>query len=177
MLEITDDSGMPVTGSDGKPAVATISESAENASGGVSVTLTVGSFQFVGSQATSFGLVDPGILPGARGGCFTSDEIVVLKGGGGLQVSMSSAACRGGSLPGYNPGVDSNPMNGYGGLVGGFVTETGQPQEIDVLPSPIGSGSLHVIVDSIDAVPEPSTALLLAVGLGTLSAVRRRRAA
>src|SRR5215472_14585895 len=101
MLEITDDSGTPVMGSDGKPAVVTISESAENASGGVSVTLTVGSFQSVGSQATSFGLVDPGILilPGARGGCFTSDDMVVLRGGGGLQVSMSSAACSGGSLP------------------------------------------------------------------------------
>jgi hypothetical protein len=58
------------------------------------------------------------------------------------------------------------------------LTETpGQPQEIAVLPSPIGSGNLHVIVDSLEAVPEPSTALLLAVGLGTLSAARRKKAA
>jgi hypothetical protein len=43
-VEITDDSGTPVTGSDGKPAVAMILESDENANGGASsVTLMVGS--------------------------------------------------------------------------------------------------------------------------------------
>jgi hypothetical protein len=160
LLMITDDSGTPVTDSDGNPAVAMILKSAENTRPLVTalVTLTVGSFQF-GSQGTIF-LVDEPPLPGCGFSCPPDLVEVATQGSGGLRVTMCSGACP--TVSPFNPGVQS-------------VLETGQPQEIDVLPSPIGSGNLHVIVDSIDdAVPEPSTAVLLTAGLGVLSIGRRR---
>jgi len=86
-----------------------------------------------------------------------SDRIDVLSNNNGLQVTMCSGACP--ATIGFTPAQ--------------VLSETGQPLEIDVVPSPIGSGDLHVIVDSIDAVPEPSTALLLAGVLGGVAAGRR----
>jgi len=167
ILEITDDAGTPVIDGDGKPAVAMILESAEVTSGSVIpgyrprssafVTLTVGDFTPLRSQLTSFVL--------SSGSPSTFDLIDIWTSYlGGIQVNMCSGDCPRLYLPpGANAGIHS-------------ITETGEPQEIDVLPSPIGSGNLQVIVDSIDAVPEPSTVLMLAAGLGTLSTVRRKRA-
>src|SRR5215469_8073307 len=57
ILEITDDSGKPVTGSDGKPAVAMLLESGENSLAGFSATLTVGSLKEPLGQ-TVFDLLD-----------------------------------------------------------------------------------------------------------------------
>jgi hypothetical protein len=154
MLEITDDSGTPVTGSDGKPAVAMILESAEEASGNASVTLTVGtSPEITGGMESFYLLLEPGTN-------ITSDLIEVFKGPEGLLVTMCSEV-----------GTPQTCTQ----LAAAFpVGETGQPQEIAVLPSPIGIGDLHVIVDSI---PEPSVAALIAVGLGCMSIVRRSRTA
>jgi hypothetical protein len=168
MIEVTDDSGTPVMGSDGKPVVGMILESAENTSRpkilpyrpppSADVTLTVGNFQLLGSRSTTFVLGD--------GSDPAPDVIGVFVSGGGLEVDLcEGASCPLGIYgPGPNPAIHS-------------VIETGQPQEIDVLPSPFGSGNLHVIVDSIEAVPEPSSFVLLAAGLGVVSIEQRRRAA
>jgi PEP-CTERM motif len=138
-----------------------ILESAENAIGSASVTLIVGSFPGIFRQMANFLLLD-GDSGCSNPGCTNvSDRIDVLAASTGLQVTMCSGACP--ATIGF-----TQPQ---------VLSESGQPQDIDVLPSPIGSGNLHVIVDSIDAVPEPSTFTLLAAGLGVLSVIRRRRTA
>jgi len=158
---IVDDAGHIVSDINGKPAIATISEEAEDATGSASVSIVLRQIPFPGARGGFIAITDPatGIL----------SDVLTFSGGDadfGL-CSVADAARAAACIP----------------LVDGFpvilppasaIPETGQPQEVATFPSPSGIGEFHVIVQSSEPVPEPSTAALLVAGLGSMSVVRRR---
>jgi hypothetical protein len=158
MLTIVDDAGKVISDIHGKPAIAMITEAAEEATGAASASITIRP-----------------ILPGARGGFSaiidpvtnTLADVLTFDGGGaGIGLcSVSDPAHAADCVP----VVDGIPVI----LPPGGILETGQPQEIASFPSSSGRGDIHVIFQSSDPIPEPSTVALLALGLGCMSVVRR----
>jgi len=151
LLEVVNDSGQPVTDSLGTPAVRTLPE-ADEVPGPVRRALTIQ----LGTPANDIeALTQEVALKEPDGGL--GDFITVERTLSGETVDV--ALCE----PLALCGPITPPLE---------IPETGEPQDVADFSAPDGT-HVHVIVQS--AVPEPSTAVLLAAGIGCMSLQRRNR--
>jgi hypothetical protein len=160
VLAIVDDAGKIVSDINGEPAIATISEEAEDATGSASVSIKLRTIGLLPPAPSGFIALEDPVTK------ILSDVLTFTGNAAFALCSVSDAAHAAACVP----LVDGIPV-----VLPPGIPETGQPQVVMSFPSPSGSGEYHVIVRSSEPVPEPSTALLLLTGLGWMSVVRERR--
>jgi hypothetical protein len=155
---IVDDAGRIVSDIHGKPAVATISD-AEEGTTTFSAILTMGRI-LPGDRIETISLKDPGTND-------ISDLLTLFSSGAAVALCALSDTTR-------PPFACAAIGNGFPEIFPSSIPETGQPQELATFPSPSGGGNFHIIVQSGEPVPEPSTELLFGAGLGCMSVGRGR---
>jgi hypothetical protein len=155
-IQITDANGTVLTQTNGQPAAGSLLEADESGSVGI---LTLGLTGTISSAEVSAGLQEPGSV-GLMG---LSDSVfIVRQAQNNLSVTFASDA--------EGPGVCDPAIGGPDVCM----AETGLVQDLTPLLFPAGGAPFRVKIQSDTEVPEPSTALILGVGLGVLSVVRRR---